>query len=190
MARDLPAHMLPSITDDLTERLCELLRAGTPVATACRLVGISKSAFWKWHKAGEMLRVAAERGQDISPTERTYLNWYDQIDKARGEFEAELIGIIVQKARDGDDKGMKAAEWLLERMFPSNWSKTSIHASRSEVTGEVQVVVTPPKRLDAQSAPPVIEMEAGEKKGEAGRPAPGPEVKRVERVRLGGDGDD
>lgn len=108
-------------TPELTERICEVLRNGNYVQTACEFVGISESAYHKWVSRGEaeLARMEAEGLDEPDPAKEPYVRFVEQTTHARSAARVKAITTIRQAA----DKDWKAEAWYLEHGHRDLWGK-------------------------------------------------------------------
>lgn len=102
----------PKLTLELADRLVQLLSAGNYVAVACREVGISRTLFYQW----------LDRGASHAARDLEYRELRDRVEHAQAQAEARNVAAIAAAAREN----WQAAAWLLERMYPERWGKTSV----------------------------------------------------------------
>lgn len=89
-----------ALTDELADRLTDMLRAGNSVVAATAAVGISRQAFGYWMRRGE-------RGEE------PYQDFRDRVEKARAEAEVRHVTqIAVAAGRD-----WRAGAWILDRQI-------------------------------------------------------------------------
>lgn len=98
--------VLEADAQQLTAKVCTLLAEGVSIKTACNLCDISERAFHEWSRKG-------------ATGEEPYAAFIDAASRARDSWKARLIERIWFCASRGD---WKAAAWLLERQFPSEFS--------------------------------------------------------------------
>ena len=99
----------PSIlTPKLREEIVELLKMGNYIETACAVVGINKTTYYKWIKKA-----------DESTRSTKYSKFRDAVKKAMAISEARDVALITRAS----SKYPKASMWRLERMYPEKWEK-------------------------------------------------------------------
>ena len=112
---------------EIVKKICDLLKMGNYIHTACDCVGISKDTFYDWIK-----------------------NKPDFSDAIK-EAEAKLIARNVQLIATHALKNWQAAAWMLERKFPEEWGKIDrINVSGKLDPLEVVVVKVKTKDPDAE----------------------------------------
>jgi hypothetical protein len=102
------------LTPELQASIVQLVRAGSYLPVACAAVGIARSTFYEWWNRGDP--AGSERADAPHRVFRA------ELERARAEGEALLVGKVVTEARAGT---WQAATWLLERMFPERWARAS-----------------------------------------------------------------
>ena len=95
------------LTKALQEQICELLRWGNYIETACHYCEISKKSLYEWMKLGN---------QEEKGIHRDFLN---AINKAMAEAEMR----DVQNIHNAAKTDWKASAWRLERKFPKKWGR-------------------------------------------------------------------
>jgi transposase len=100
------------LTDEITERIAMLIRAGNTVEIAAAATGISQATFYAW----------MERGSRDGRSDARFREFRDTVETARNDAEAILVTRIAKAASGGS---WSAAAWLLERRFPERWDKTA-----------------------------------------------------------------
>ena len=100
------------LTPELQAQLCEILREGNFVETACRCVGIPVERFYQWLKKDPGFREAVE--------------------KAMGEAEKEAIEMVKKRVPN-----WQALAWFLERRYQDRWG----NKARLDVEHKGKVVV-------------------------------------------------
>ena len=94
------------LTEELLDKLCQVLRTGCYLSVACRAVGIGTRTLRRWMaESGAQYDVLRER-----------------VERARSEGEVRNVAIISSHAQDN----WQAAAWLLERQYPERWGRTSV----------------------------------------------------------------
>jgi hypothetical protein len=95
----------------IIERICDLLRQGCSVKTACECAGLSQSSFFDY------LRRANSAAPDHDPV---FAEFAERVTRARGEGKARLVELVNQAAVHD----WRAAIALLERISPSEYGRT------------------------------------------------------------------
>jgi len=97
----------PKLNKKIQDHICEVLKDGNYIITACEASGISKNAFFMWMNKGE------------KATEGIYKDFYDSVKKAQADSETFLLKTIKVKSLEQ----WQAAAWMLERKFPERWGR-------------------------------------------------------------------
>jgi len=100
----------PKITQEKQDGLCESLRKGHYIETACRLHGVEITTFYRWLDAAQ---------NPLSPNINRYKAFRQAILKAIAEGEDKALQAIVS----AEQFDPKAAMWRLERRFPRKWGR-------------------------------------------------------------------
>lgn len=98
------------LSDEVTDRICDVLRAGGYTATAVSVAGVGRSTFTDWMERGD----PDGTRKDNAP----YREFREKVEYALAEGETRNVALI---ARAGS-KDWKAAAWLLERRHPDRWA--------------------------------------------------------------------
>lgn len=132
----------------LIKKIVPVLKNGHTIETAAKFVGISKTTLYRWIEQGEQ----QESGE--------YRDFRDALAKARATAQVNLVDTL-QRAAKTD---WRAAAWLLERLFPeqfSNRERVDLSVNKGDNTPHITVclppiISTPPPipRRPGQSLPP------------------------------------
>lgn len=124
-----PTGRPTKLSAEITAKVCDDLRAGHSVSSACASAGIHQASYFGWMARGEA-------------GERRFVEFFDAVTQAKADGARQLEAVVRKSAMDD----WRAAAWMLERRLPDEWSK------RTEVTGKgggpVQAEVTV-ARVDA-----------------------------------------
>ena len=150
MAR-YPKGTTPKLTEEIIEKLCDLIRKGAYIETAVAYCGICKDTFYRWLKEG------ARTKEDNLFKKLTDALWVAQAESEMRDL------YIIDKAAQGspdilarDEHGnllldsngypmiqeygmppnWKAAAWRLERRHPNHWGRKSQIQQEHNVTSE------------------------------------------------------
>jgi len=93
------------LTDEVTERVVQAVRAGNYAEAACQSAGISSSTYYRWMSRGDQ-----DPGSDYARFREAVL---------RAEAEAEVYAVAIIRRAMGDD--WRAAVAYLERRHPTRW---------------------------------------------------------------------
>ena len=100
------------LTPELQEALCEHLRQGLYLKTACALVGIDVATVDQWRQRGEGT-------EPTRPGTALHVAFVDAVEKAKAEAVKHHVGIIREAAVDS----WQAAAWHLERTQPALYGR-------------------------------------------------------------------
>lgn len=121
--------------------ICESVRRGAPLEAAAKAAGIAESTLYHWRERGEAVLTAVANGhkrvQDLDAQERLAASFSEDLEKARGECEDQLVRIVSHAAlghpAEFDERGRKIrderkpnptmAVILLERKWPQRWGR-------------------------------------------------------------------
>jgi hypothetical protein len=98
------------LTPELQQALCDALRGGCYVETACTLVGVDESTYYRWLEKGE-------KGQ------QPYREFRDAVKKAEAKVEELAVGTILRQGLDPKNPNWVALMTFLERRFPGRWGR-------------------------------------------------------------------
>lgn len=147
------------LTPERQKKICDLLKSGNYIETACTLTGVSKQTHYNWiNRAQEELNRLGnldEEDPEPAPAEQIYVDYLDATTQARAEAESRNV-MLIQQAASGvnvvktrttrDSKGniveereekyverdWRAALEFLQRSFPERWK----HRTAIEATGK------------------------------------------------------
>ena len=96
------------LNPQIQEAICNEIKRGTPITSACLIAGISKDTYYRWYRKGEK----AKTGR--------FKEFYNKIEEAK----AYAIALRVENIRKAGRNGSWQADaWWLERMDPENFSR-------------------------------------------------------------------
>lgn len=115
----------PKITEELIERIANLIRGGNYIETAARAAGLPKQTLYEWLKKGQ------------KPENPLYYKFRDAVEMAVAQSEARDLSMVDAychgSAEKRDAKGQLVREavkpnpnvltWRLERRFPKRWGR-------------------------------------------------------------------
>ena len=103
------------------DQLKQALRSGNDIETASHFSGISVSNVYRWLELGkhEAERVAV--GQKPNPENKMFLEFWEELRRARAEAIVRNVAYIQTAAKDGS---WQAAAWWLERTVPETYSRS------------------------------------------------------------------
>lgn len=103
--RGRPLRLSDAVIDDLADGI----RAGLTVAKACARTGIPYSTLAAWQQRGRELRATKERPR--TQRDRLAARLLVEIERARADLEAELVGHVLAAARWRDGEEGRPREW-------------------------------------------------------------------------------
>ena len=96
------------LNPQIQDAICNEIKRGTPITSACLIAGISKDTYYRWYRKGEK----AKTGK--------FKEFYNKIEEAK----AYAIALRVENIRKAGRNGSWQADaWWLERMDPENFSR-------------------------------------------------------------------
>lgn len=124
------------LTPELQTTICQFIREGNYISTACEAVGIWPTTYNDWLKRGE------------TDTEGIYNDFYYCVKKAEAEAEAQLV----REARAHSKRNVVAPLALLDRRFRKHWGQTPqpINLGDTKVVQITRITINQasPKQLD------------------------------------------
>lgn len=131
-----PMGRPPLLNDELQEKVCQLIKAGNYIETACTYCGISKGTLYNWLKRGreEVTRVEGNPKARYRKSEQMYVNFLNAVDEAVSFSEIRDLKRLDAHAEDNPNVLM----WRLERRHPSRWGRQKIEADVKH-SGDVRV---------------------------------------------------
>lgn len=108
------------LTPERQDKIVQLIRAGNFANQAALAGGISEATYYNWLKQGEIARSRKERGERLTASQRSFLNFLEAIKGAEAEAEARNVALIQQAAQSGT---WQAAAWFLERKHATRWGR-------------------------------------------------------------------
>lgn len=91
------------------DKICNLVRCGNYVKTSVNAVGVNYNTFLTCMTRGK-------KGHE------RYTAWYEQVERAKAEFESGAVSKIAESGADGN---IGAFMWMLPRMYPQRWGKVN-----------------------------------------------------------------
>lgn len=120
------------MTDEAIETICEHLRQGNYIVTACQAAGMTREAHYDQirhaEKADAKIAKAEADGLDeveLLPRELRGLEYRYRTRKAASEFEVTRVESIGEKPDN-----WQALAWTLERSRPDRWGRKSLEVGR------------------------------------------------------------
>lgn len=110
-----------SLTPERTKRITELISGGNSLEVAAQASGITATTFFNWCARGRRERERLEQNPRLKPkkSEEIYVEFLEDVERARAEGEARLVLVVTKKAMND----WRAAAWMLERKAPERWGK-------------------------------------------------------------------
>lgn len=131
------------LTPERKERILSYLVTGVTVEVAARASGIEPQTHYNWFNRGKPRR---DDEQPHTEQDAIYVDYFEDVMRARAEREAYLAGLVMKHATDD----WRAALAMLQAMFPERWNR-----QRLELTGSggapIEVRPVPPQPLDQQA---------------------------------------
>ncbi len=145
------------ITAARRKRIAEHLRKSVPQETACRLEGVSTTAYYAWRARGRKADDEANGVKArISKADLPYVEFWEVTEKARAEAEQTMIGHVRVIARyaDKDADRLRAATFMLDRMYPDRWAQRKLIELGGVEGGPVEIKIEyePGERDDEEDA--------------------------------------
>ena len=103
------------LTPEIQKTVCDNLRGGCYVLTACARAGISEATYYSWLQKGE-------------EGKRPYLEFLESVKKAEADAEALAVGTVLRVAFDPERPNWQAAMTYLERRYPQRWGRRVVEA--------------------------------------------------------------
>lgn len=121
-----PGGLKPlELTDELIERITDVVRAGNYMETAAAYAGVSKSLLHRWLKEG---RDTPER----YPQQKKLV---EAVERAIAHAEVKDVTLVAKHAQ----VDWRAAAWRLERRTPGRWGRRETVEHTGPQGGPVQV---------------------------------------------------
>lgn len=108
--------------EDAKAQLFTALRSGSDLNTACHFAGLSIALVYKWLERGKTEAERLESGEVPRETEDEYLEFWNELKKARADAVMRNVAHVQKAAQAGE---WRAAQWWLEKSVPEVYgSKT------------------------------------------------------------------
>ena len=144
------------LTDEVMKKICNSLRAGAYIETACALAGVSKVSLYAWLKKGndkpnsiygEFLN-AVDKAQAEAEM-RDLINIDNSAMGRKYEYERDANGKLVMNQNgdpilitQGQQASWQASAWRLERKHPKKWGRLDrIETSGSNIAPQVVLMM-------------------------------------------------
>lgn len=108
----------PIISKELVDEILTYKENGLSDKDICDMVGIDQSTFYRWLKEAET-GIDGNNPQREAPDLELKKELRDGLKRAQAAFKAYHIQNITKAAR----KNWQASAWMLERMFPKEFSR-------------------------------------------------------------------
>jgi len=148
-----PGGRPTKLTEQLIQDICEPLRNGNYIETACDLAGIATPTWRDWLEKGS--RMKSEGITEDDPSGGLLVKFSSSVKRAMAEFEVNTTRKI------GDDKQWTARAWLLERTRPGKFGQRVINEGKQDITVTIKTEVLPPVS-QGQIEPPTSHLVEGE----------------------------
>jgi transposase len=118
-----PGGRPPILTQELQDKICNLIKIGSYIETAATACGVSKAVLYQWLKKGN------QRG-----SHKKFRQFLDALNAAVAFSELRDLKAIDDAAHV--QKNWKAAAWRLERRAPKRWGRKEQVALYDDEKGE------------------------------------------------------
>lgn len=109
-SRPHPIGRPPKLTQEMIEKIADLIVAGKSIAAAAYVAGISESTIYRWLANGR------KRNAD-----KIYKELVDRVSEACEFSELEALQVLRQSSLERSN--WRAAAWILERRHPEKYGK-------------------------------------------------------------------
>ena len=106
------------------ESICNLIRCGNYVKTSVKANDVNYNTFLSCMNKGK---------KGVEP----YEEWYNMIEQAKAEFEANAVSTISESGANGN---IGAYMWMLPRMYPHRWQSTQRSEVKVDNSQEIRIV--------------------------------------------------
>ena len=106
------ANVEHKLTQETQDRICDIIKTGNYIETACAYAGICRKQFYNWLRDG---RRDLDAGKD-----NKYTRFVKAVDEAKAFAEMRDLNRIDDAASNGQ---WQAAAWRLERRYRDRWGK-------------------------------------------------------------------
>lgn len=97
---------------EIADRVIEGVSRGLTMKNAASYGGISYSTLNRWRR----------RGEDCNDADDDFRQFWNRLERAKGEAALRLLNCINSAAEGGE---WKAATWILERRYPNEWGRNA-----------------------------------------------------------------
>lgn len=147
----------PKLTPAVQDLIIEVLEVGLPDYMAFGRAGISKGSFYGWLDRGKK----AKEAKPVDEREERYINFLDEVTRARERAEPDLAIEWIKIAKEQRD--WRAYRDYLARRFPERWSATN-KVEISDLSELANVLRMEPDELDRWIGT-LVDQEAAEDDG-------------------------
>lgn len=124
-----------ALTDDLADRIVQVVAAGNYLRTAAQFAGIGQSTLMLWMAKGRAAAAVRDSGEEVPPEDRRYLVFMERVTQA--ETQAEVAAVTYWRRSFGED--WRAARDYLARKRPEQWAaKTTVTISSDEAEARIE----------------------------------------------------
>jgi transposase len=116
-----------SLTPELQDAIVALVKEGNDVKTACAVVGVGRTTYYRW----------LSRGSSDDPEDAAYRVFAQEVERARAIAEARLVRALADMSK----LNWRVAMERLATMYPEKWGP----AYRAR---DGSVIRLPPRRSD------------------------------------------
>jgi hypothetical protein len=129
------------LNEELMAAIIDALKSGTVIEDAAAYVGVSERTVYRWLARGrdEISRREAFPETDNPAEEDRYVNFCQEVEKARAAARLRAVGVIQRAAAEGT---WQAAAWYLERSAPKQWARQTKHEVTGNEGGPVRIDVS------------------------------------------------
>lgn len=125
----------PLLTQDLHDRIVQVVQAGNYLKTAAQFAGVGQSTLMGWLARGRAAAALAETGGEVPESEERYLAFLEAVTQA--ETVAEVSAVANWRRAFTDD--WRAARDYLARKRPDQWAaKTTVTLSSEEAEHRIE----------------------------------------------------
>ena len=114
-----------SIEKKQAEQLMLAIKGGSDLNTATHYAGLSNAQVYRWLERGKIEAERRELGDTPKKEEQTFLDFWEDLRKARADAVMRNVAHIQKAAQSGE---WQAAKWWLERSVPDVYGKSSSNA--------------------------------------------------------------
>jgi|SRR5581483_7225994 len=101
----------PKISEELVDKLSRYLHVGCDIKSACSICEVGRKTYYAWKEKSE---------KGVEP----YATLFSTLSRARDNYRARLLKIVLDAAMGVKGFDWKAAAWALERQFPKDYAPT------------------------------------------------------------------